>query len=386
MGAAQGTELLRRLQAASLRAVSSEPQLELRGGTAWKHGLPLPYNAGHLYPRLDGSDIRLARGASDGLALRTRHSSLECHQSRLPESDGGRFIFELLEQLRCESLCSLPGVKTNLRHTFWHWAWQFHGSTLAETDLGQLLWAVCVLAHAKVNGVELPTDIGDRIEATRAAFPPGLGAAISNLRAIRHDQQAYALVAQEIASLVDADISARRAARGRSQPPARSAKDVRGFTLHLDVANEAQHYGKAALSDGGASAADPETTGFHHGFRPADTCHPIHTPCATRKIPPDRRRHRRAVRGQPAAAVPTTSGPALPAGCRWAPRWRGTGIARWLTTGPACRHAAGTAHLPRRPALLGAVRRSEFPSGLFGFHAPSRAAGRRVPAPVAARP
>lgn len=257
MGAAQGTELLRRLQAASLRAVSSEPQLELRGGTAWKHGLPLPYNAGHLYPRLDGSDIRLARGASDGLALRTRHSSLECHQSRLPESDGGRFIFELLEQLRCESLCSLPGVKTNLRHTFWHWAWQFHGSTLAETDLGQLLWAVCVLAHAKVNGVELPTDIGDRIEATRAAFPPGLGAAISNLRAIRHDQQAYALVAQEIASLVDADISARRAARGRSQPPARSAKDVRGFTLHLDVANEAQHYGKAALSDGGASAADP---------------------------------------------------------------------------------------------------------------------------------
>lgn len=256
---AQRAQEIRRLQGASLRALSGDVHLELRGATAWRAERLLPLNAAHLYPGGDGTDIQAARGASDGMALRVRHSDSDRHLQLLPVAPAARFVFELLEQLRCESLATQPGVRANLEHRFQAWANQFQESTLAETELGQLLFALALVSRSKITGTALGPELEDSIEAARLGFPAGVGALTARLRAKRFDQEEFACHALQLARLVDTGIAAHLSTRGARPAPRRRA-DKSGFSLQLDVAGDAAPVGRASLDASPSSGS--KTTAY----------------------------------------------------------------------------------------------------------------------------
>ena len=106
------------LCAASIRALAGEADLHFRGGRLHRAGRALPPFGPHLHPSLETDDFGSFRGAADGIALRLARSDTALHRSLAPADPVARLIFDLLEQLRVESLApdAMPGVKRNLAH------------------------------------------------------------------------------------------------------------------------------------------------------------------------------------------------------------------------------------------------------------------------------
>ncbi|MGE0331119.1 MAG: cobalt chelatase [Ramlibacter sp.] len=193
------------LCAATVRALTGEPGLHLRGRRLWRGGQPLPRFGPHLQPSLEaGDDFPSFRGAADGMALRLLHSVPELHLALVPGEPRERWTFELLEQLRVESLVPgmMPGMSRNLRHRFVQWSFAFHASGLVETQQGLLLFTVAQLCRSRVTGEPVAEGAQDVIEATRAALAPVLGPALAGLRRERFDQRAYAGHALAVARIV----------------------------------------------------------------------------------------------------------------------------------------------------------------------------------------
>ena len=199
------------LCAASIRALSGQPNVHFRGRRLHRAGVALPLFAPHLHPSLDDDDFVSFRGAADGLALRLRLSDPELHRQLCPAAPVERLLFELLEQIRVESQvpAGLGGVAANLRHRFEQWSLAFHRSGLTDSMRGILLFTVAQICRARVTGEPVLEDTEDLMEATRAGIAPLLGHALAGLRRQRHDQAAYAVhalaLAQQVADLLRAD-------------------------------------------------------------------------------------------------------------------------------------------------------------------------------------
>lgn len=196
--------LVEELCAASIRALSGQPDVHFRGRRLHRAGVALPLLAPHLHPTLDDDDFASFRGAADGLALRLRLSDPQLHRQLCPAAPVERLLFELLEQVRVESQVptGLGGVAANLRHRFEQWSLAFHRSGLTDSMRGILLFTVAQICRARVTGEPVLHETEDLMEATRAGIAPLLGHALAGLRRYRHDQAAYAGHALELARLV----------------------------------------------------------------------------------------------------------------------------------------------------------------------------------------
>jgi cobaltochelatase CobT len=235
------------LCSASLRALAADPLLHWRGQRLWRGAMLMPRGGPHLEPGSEPlqeqaatapADDELAsfRGAADGLALRQRHSDAALHRARVPADDTARWVFELLEQLRCESLAELPGVRRNLRRRHEAWSLAFHRSGLTETDAGLLLYTLAQVARSRVCAEDVLPATEGLIESTRAAIVPILGPALAGLRRDRHDQSAYADHALALAAWVAEALAAeaqRRPGRRQAGTEDRERRQAR-FLLRTD--------------------------------------------------------------------------------------------------------------------------------------------------------
>lgn len=192
------------LCAGAIRALSGEVDLHFRGRRLHRGRQRLPLFAPHLHPAIESDDFGSFRGAADGLALRLSLSDAALHASLCPSDAVERLVFELLEQLRVESLVpeGLPGVVHNLRHRFEQWSMAFHRSRLTDSARGILLYTVAQVCRAHMTGEPVLEETEDLMEATRAALAPAMGGDLAGLRRLRRDQAAYALHALAIARLV----------------------------------------------------------------------------------------------------------------------------------------------------------------------------------------
>lgn len=196
---------LEELGAAALRALTGDAALHYRGRRLWRGAQPLPAFGPHLQPSLEaGDDLRSFRGAADGSALRLLHSDAALHRTLVPAEPRERWVFELLEQLRVESLVpeNLPGVAANLRHRFERWSLAFHASGMTETESGLLLYAIAQGCRSRVAGEPVLAATEDLIESTRASLAPVLGPLLAGLRRDRFEQARYARHALELARAV----------------------------------------------------------------------------------------------------------------------------------------------------------------------------------------
>jgi cobaltochelatase CobT len=277
--AARRADERERLCAAAVRALTGDAALNYRDGRLCRGYRPLPLHAPHLRTDRNADDLASLRGAADGAALRLVHSDATLHRRLCPADPVARLVFELLEQLRCETLTppGMPGVAQNLKHRFMAWSRAFHRSGLIDGHLGLLVYTVAQMSWSRLSGEPVLEETEGLIEATRAAIAPALGVALAGLRRHRGDQQAFAQHALDIARTVSEMI---RAARGQQAEDAADdtedeAAARAAFTLWLGSDDdEHKEMGIAAAGESrvlGASDAGYRiyTTRYDEEIRPA---------------------------------------------------------------------------------------------------------------------
>jgi cobaltochelatase CobT len=253
------------LCAGVIRALSGQADLHFRGRRLHRGRRLLPLFAPHLHPALEDDDFGSFRGAADGLALRLSLSDAALHAWLCPPDAVQRLVFELLEQMRVESLVpdGLQGVAHNLRHRFEQWSLAFHRSRLTDSARGILLYTVAQVCRARVTGDPVLQETEDLMEATRFALAPALGSDLAALRRQRHDQATYAHHALAIARLV-ADMLRSADDEGEGRADGGDAEDGEhaAFSLVMEL--------DARVEDGVAAAVSGHSRAFeaaHEQYR-----------------------------------------------------------------------------------------------------------------------
>ncbi|WP_449433084.1 cobaltochelatase CobT-related protein [Pseudomonas putida] len=200
---------LEELCAATLRALSGEPRVRYRGSRLEVRERHFPVRAPHLHPDPERDESRAWRAVADSLALRLKHSDQALVSQALPAQPIARLVFELLEQLRVESLVAdvHPGVQRNLLQRFEQWSQQFLDAGHTEGHLGLLLFTLAQMSWILLCGGRAGEQTEMLIEAPRLSLLGHFGAAFGMLRRCRHDQAAFAghalLVAAKAQELIE---------------------------------------------------------------------------------------------------------------------------------------------------------------------------------------
>lgn len=208
-------QVVEELCAASVRALSGRANLHFRGGRLYQGKNHVPVYAPHLQVDLDVDDFGSFRGAMDSIALRLLHSDDDLHARLCPGDPVERMVFELLEQLRVETLApeSMPGIAHNLHYRFEQWSRQFHEAGLTDSDVGILVYAIARICWSRLNGQPVLEQTEDLLEPTRGAMARLLGHDLAGIKRNRLDQAAFAEHALSIARIIAESIDTVRLAR-----------------------------------------------------------------------------------------------------------------------------------------------------------------------------
>ena len=191
-----------------------------------------------------------------------------------------RLVFDLLEQLRVESLTAptLPGVRANLAHRHRTWARACVRSGLTDHPQGLLLYTVAQLCRARLTGEPVSPETEGLIEETRAALARTIGADLVGLRRDRHDQRTFAVHALAIAMAV-ADAFCDLAPSSTRTGPADDLDAVTVSPLALLVFDEAgEGLGSGAV---GSSGPDAPRDGSHGSYRVFTSAYDEERPVST---------------------------------------------------------------------------------------------------------
>lgn len=228
---------IEQLGSASIRALSADPAVELRGRHLYRRGALVPLEAPHLYPD-EAAAFAGYRGAADGMALRLRHSDPDLHRRLLPAPAVARLVFEALEQFRVEALADAgPGMVRNLRARHEEWSLAFHRSGLTETDVGLLLYTALQVCRSRLTSEPVVAETEDLIEETRGRLTGWLGSELALLRRRRFDQGGYAVPALSIAAALQAATDTVDAEAGEATD-ARDRKLRAEFSLLVDLGDD----------------------------------------------------------------------------------------------------------------------------------------------------
>jgi len=189
---------------AIMRSLSGDTHLQIRDWHLFHKGLALNALAPHLnfnYLQASWAD---PRGVLDGVALRLRYSDYELYLSYSPNGQIESLVFEVLEQIRVESICpaGLKGSKQNVENQFIAWLQEFMANGGVEGSIGLLLLSIFSTVWVKLNQRPLPQLIQDVVEATRAGLAAELGPHLVKLKENQFDQASYIKTALEITRLV----------------------------------------------------------------------------------------------------------------------------------------------------------------------------------------
>ena len=189
---------------AILRSLSGESSAEIRDWQLFYKAAPY----GALPPHVSLENLNQGwaskRGLLDGIALRLRYSDEALHHSLCPTGMIESFVFEVLEQIRAESICpqELKGAKQNIEGQFIAWAQHYMTTGGAESSIGMLLIALFMTAWMRLNAKEMPQLLQDMVEATRAGLAEDTGALLKQLKANRFCQEEYSIASLALAKMV----------------------------------------------------------------------------------------------------------------------------------------------------------------------------------------
>jgi cobaltochelatase CobT len=167
-------------------------------------------------------------------------------------------VFELLEQLRVESLVadSHPGVRRNLLQRFEQWSQQFLDSGQTEGHVGLLLFTLAQMSWILLCGGRAGEQTEMLIEAPRLSLLGHFGAAFGLLRRCRHNQAEFAehalLIAAKAQELIE-QLDAELLGNDERKVSEVAEKTHLAFALLLDVEQDGE-------GDGSSSGASQGNT------------------------------------------------------------------------------------------------------------------------------
>ena len=236
--------------AAMLRSMAGDDALQWSGQTLYQGTTPWVFSAAH-HVGVPPQQVD-QRGLIDSMGLRLSLSDEALHRQNLPTDAVERMVFELLEQLRVESLvpAQWPGARENMRQRFVSWCQAFIDSGLTESSLGILLFTVSITAWSRLTGHEIPDPMSDVAEATRLSIAPELGKYWVLLRRQREDQREFMESAKAVSAWVGKAVRSAQedAPRGNS-----SRKRLGNFALPLHF--ESQNQEQLPIAQSGDSRA-----------------------------------------------------------------------------------------------------------------------------------
>lgn len=215
---------------AMVRSLTGDASLQWTGQTLYKGTQAVPLQAAHQ------SDVSTEwpdqRALLDGAAMRLRFSDAALHAQHAPSEPVDRLVYELLEQLRTESLVpdDWPGVRHNLEQRFLRWCQAFIDSGLTETTLGILMFSVVLTAWSRLTGNEVPELMADLAEGTRADIVPEIGGYLTAMRRNRAQQEAFIPPALALSRWVGQSV---RSAQAEVANGSTTARRRNGFALRL---------------------------------------------------------------------------------------------------------------------------------------------------------
>jgi cobaltochelatase CobT len=241
---------------ATIRACSGEKLFRFRGRRPEVNGQSSGIRAPHLQPDLLKDDFRSFRGAADGIALRLKLSDIELHQELMPESAVGQVIFELLEQLRVESLVSVkhPGTRANLIHCFLRWCERFCASEMIENHIGLFVYTIAQTVWARLFGLGVSEATEDLIEPQRMMLAPHIGIFLVGMRKHSHDQKIFAENALGIVGVIDELVTMMDDGDTNKSAKSKADEAAAGFNLILypDADSDGELAGTGSQSSGQA--------------------------------------------------------------------------------------------------------------------------------------
>ncbi len=231
------------LGGALIRSLTGQPDLQWTGRTLYRGTDAIALAAAHQHQ--DPRTIADHRPLLDGAALRLRLSDAALHARTMPEGEVEQLLFELLEQLRVESLAPpvMRGLRHNLHERFLQWSEEFVDSGLTETSMGILIRTLAVVCWSRLAGHELPDRLSALLEGTRANIVPEIGHALAMLKTTMRDQKAFHTPALEIARWAGESV---RAAASRTGEPPRAFRSRNGFHLRLHFTGQASEAPRVA--------------------------------------------------------------------------------------------------------------------------------------------
>lgn len=264
---------------ASIRALTGLADIRHRGKTLFLQGKRLGLGVPHLQTSSLQDSFRSLRGASDGIALRLLNSDESLHLSLCPSASVPRLIFDLLEQLRVESLVKdrFPGIKANLYFQFRQWSLNFHQANHTDTQLGLLIYTIAQIAWSRLTGYPTLEETDDVIETTRATIAPVIGSELASLRRHRRDQKVYAKHALSIAEIIDNTMQSSVTENNKSELNQENPENILSrIALALDLADDAEDANIATIITGTSKVLSGEagnyrvfTQLYDHEFKPS---------------------------------------------------------------------------------------------------------------------
>jgi len=197
------SELLKRVTAAACKAIAGHEEIAVQFGHA---GASLGEETVHLPtppPQVNKSAITKLRGISDALALRLRYHDKAVHNRHAPKGAEARAIFEMIEQVRCESLGAqrMTGVSDNLDALLEEKCREkgYAGTTeRKDTDLPEVLG---LMVRQQLTGKKPPQPAEGMVDVWRQWLDHRLGGEVSKLANVAADQEAFAA---QLTGVIDA--------------------------------------------------------------------------------------------------------------------------------------------------------------------------------------
>lgn len=258
--AARRQQRLEELCAALIRAQSAQTAVRYRGHRLEWQGKACPLRAPHLQLDAQQDDWGSCRGVADAIALRLRHHDPELHRSLLPESPVARLVFELLEQLRVESLVPAhhPGSRRNLHYRFSVWSNRFLASGQTESHLGLLLFTLSMMSWVQLGGGPIDEGTEMLIESTRMFLLREIGQPFGRMRRHRDDQAAFGEQARAIALTVNGLIDDLQQQLADDEQSKEALEEIsQRFGLLLDVDGDGEE-GVSVAGTGSPRNSDAE--------------------------------------------------------------------------------------------------------------------------------
>jgi cobaltochelatase CobT len=201
------SERFKRMLTQTTRALSAEPEVEVRfGGDQPETGpgearLPLPPR------RLDKRKVAISRGHGDAAALRLAHHDQALHRKLQPENPEGRSLFQALEDMRCEALGAnaMKGIGDNLDAALDRRLEEKGYRRMEDRQDVPVQDIVQLLARERMTGRPVPKSAATLVELWRDEIEASCGEALDALaeRTSHMSQEAFSSLARDLVDALD---------------------------------------------------------------------------------------------------------------------------------------------------------------------------------------